>query len=158
MALQMMFEQEFTTGIKAPLPRSESDVLQSREGGPPKKRRKMDSSNKDARAAIQAVMGRFSAWRLDMARFSASANRALPRGDLLLMDARCLSIQEELMAARTDLTVTLAEAPEKIAGHSRVVDVVRALDNIDTSLVELRMRLAVANGRPPSAEGQERGQ
>ena len=48
----------------------------------------------------------------------------------------------ELLAARTDLIIELAEAPRVISGHSRVADVEKALDNIEAALKDIERRLS----------------
>jgi hypothetical protein len=107
----------------------------------PRKRRMMDHSNADARRAIAHTLGRFNDWRLDLARFQGMAERRFTEMERLGMLERCADIEGELMLARTDLIVGLADAPQKVAGHSRVVDVERALDNISTAVDALRKKL-----------------
>lgn len=107
----------------------------------PRRRRVMDTSNGEARRAVAEIVARFSSWRLDLARFSALAERRFTADDRNTMLARCAEIEAELLAARTELIVGLAEAPQRVSGHSRVVDVERALDNIDASVKQLRGKL-----------------
>lgn len=107
----------------------------------PHKRRVMDTSNGEARRAVAETVTRFAEWRADLARFAVTVDRrftAIERRDML---ARCEVIEAELLAARTALIVGLADAPRKVAGHSRVVDVERALDNIEMGVKTLRGKL-----------------
>jgi hypothetical protein len=105
------------------------------------KRRVMDTSNGDARRAVADTLAQFNAWRLDLATYSALAERRFSAAEREKMLARCAAIEEELLAARTELIVSLAEAPQKVAGHSRVVDVEKALDNIEAGVAALRAKL-----------------
>lgn len=57
------------------------------------------------------------------------------------MRAECADLTAEIQEARTDLLLALAEAPQAVAGHSRVVDVERALDGIENNLAEIRRQL-----------------
>lgn len=105
------------------------------------KRRVMDTSNGDARRAVAETLAQFGPWRLDLAQFMAHVERGISSSDREKMLARCRAIEDELLAARTELIVSLAEAPQRVAGHSRVVDVERALDNIEASVTALRAKL-----------------
>ena len=53
----------------------------------------------------------------------------------------CAAIRSEVLAARTDILLALADAPARIAGHSRVVDVERALDSVDVAVKAVEQRL-----------------
>jgi hypothetical protein len=105
------------------------------------RRRVMDHSNADARRAIADTLERFGSWRLDLARFQGMAERRFTDAERRAMLERCTDIEDELTAARTDLLEGLADAPQNVAGHSRVVDVERALDNIADAVAALRRRL-----------------
>jgi len=108
------------------------------EAGP---RRRTDSSGREARSAIAATQQRFGAWRSDLASFSAKVERRSARAETGTMLARCSRIESELGEARTELIVALADTPQRVAGHSSVVDVEKALDNIEASLRALRLKL-----------------
>lgn len=105
-------------------------------------KRQTDTSNAEVRRAIATSWSRFSPWRNDIAHFNALAERGASAPDRDKMLARCAAIETELLATRTDLIVNLAGSPAPVAGHSRVVDVERALDNIEQAVSELRQRLA----------------
>lgn len=105
------------------------------------RRRVVDTSNREARRAIQGTLAQFEGWRLDLARFSAQAERPLSEPARKSMLERCAGIENELLDARTDLIISLAHTPRKVAGHSRVVDVERALDSIEMDIAKLRGRL-----------------
>ena len=65
---------------------------------------------------------------------------------------RCDEIAREIADVRGDLILDLAEAPQPVAGHSRVVDIEKALDNIETALRDVRARLEpTAMSRSPHA-------
>ena len=108
---------------------------------PPKKRRGMDTSSGDARRAVAQTLSQFGPWRLDLAQFMAHVERGISSAEREKMLARCAAIEQELLEARTELIVSLAEAPQKVAGHSRVVDVEKALDNIEAGVTALRAKL-----------------
>jgi hypothetical protein len=57
------------------------------------------------------------------------------------MLGRCDAIEAELLSVRTTLLLDLADAPQKIAGHGRVVDVEKALDGVEAQTGELRRLL-----------------
>ena len=108
---------------------------------PPRKPRVMDTSGADARRAVAETLAQFAPWRFDLARFKALAERHFSATERQAMLKRCAEIETQLLAARTELIIGLAEAPRKVAGHSRVVDVERALDNIEASVKALRGKL-----------------
>lgn len=107
----------------------------------PRRQRVVDNSNGQARRAVADTIPLFGKWRLDLARFEVIIARRFTADERQTMLARCAEIEAELLAARTELIVNLAEAPQQVAGHSRVVDVERALDNIETSMQALRGKL-----------------
>lgn len=107
----------------------------------PHKRRAIDTSNGEARRAVQTTLSQFNAWRLDLARFAVLSQRRSDEPTRTRMLERCGEIERELLEARTELIIGLADAPRKVAGNSRVVDVERALDNVETALATLREQL-----------------
>lgn len=102
-------------------------------------RRTIDRSDQIARAALADALTHFPKWRDDVARFAISAERTR---DPTLMLARCDEIAREIAAVRSDLILDLAEAPQRVSGHSRVVDIEKALDNIEAALNDVRARLS----------------
>lgn len=104
-------------------------------------RRQTDTSNAEARGAIQATLAQFSAWRSDLARYAVQVERRLTEAERAAMLARCDEIERQLLEARTDLLIGLADAPQKVAGHSRVGDVEKALDGVAANVAQLRQRL-----------------
>ena len=100
-----------------------------------------ENPNIVVREAIEPTLTQFNAWRSDLASFAVKAERHFGDRDRQKMLERCGAIEEELRAARTDLIIELAEAPPAIAGHSRVADIEKALDNIETTLREIERRL-----------------
>lgn len=97
--------------------------------------------NHVVRDALEPTLTQFSAWRSDLASLAVRAERGAGDRDRRAMLARCAAIEDELRAARTDLIIELAEAPRAIAGHSRVADVEKALDNIEAALRDIERRL-----------------
>jgi hypothetical protein len=99
-----------------------------------------DRSDQIARDALSEALTHFPKWRDDVARFSMTAARAksTDRGSMLM---RCQEIEREIADVRTDLIVNLAEAPQRVSGHSRVVDIEKALDNLERSLGAVRAQI-----------------
>ena len=114
-------------------------MMHTQQGEPP--RRQVDNSNAEARRAIAHTLGRLSSWRLDLARFQGMAERRFTEADRQAMLARCAAIEGELMMARTDLLLGLADTPRRVTANSRVVDVERALDDVQSAVARLRARL-----------------
>lgn len=98
--------------------------------------------NMVVRDALEPTMAQFNCWRSDLASFAVRADRHAADRDRRKMLERCAAIEDELRAARTDIIIELAEAPQAIAGHSRVADVEKALDNIEAALLDVRSRLS----------------
>ena len=107
----------------------------------PRKPRIVDTSNKDARLAVVDLLERFSTWREDLARYAAQVKRDGTRAEIETILQRCDDIERDLMDARTELLNRLADAPQRVAGNSRVVDLERALDNTEASVNALRQQL-----------------
>ena len=107
----------------------------------PRKPRIMDNSNGEARRAVAETVAHFAPWRADLAHFAVMVERHIRADDREKILNRCAVIEDELMQARTELLLGLADAPQKVSGHSRVVDVERALDNIEAGVKLLRGRL-----------------
>jgi hypothetical protein len=79
-------------------------------------------------ALAQGVDGSVAAHRVD---FLISGVLGYDRLRIL---ASCHEHRQEVGLARTDLILGLANAPQSIAGHSRMVDVERALDCVEDAL------------------------
>lgn len=104
-------------------------------------RRKVDTSNADARRAIAETLARFPAWRDDLARFAVVVERRFTQAERETMLARCTDIATQVQNARVALLETLIEAPQLVASHSRVSDVEKALDGVETTLSSIRRKL-----------------
>jgi hypothetical protein len=98
--------------------------------------------NAIVRDALEPTLTLFNAWRSDVASMAVRADRHAGDRDRRAMLERCAAIEDEVLAARTDLILELGEAPQAIAGHSRVADVEKALDNIEMALKDLERRLS----------------
>ena len=75
---------------------------------------------------------------------AAKAGRSSTDHDRADMLSSCDRIEQEVSEARTQIIIGLADAPQAVRGHSRVVDVEKALDSIETSLAEVRAALRKA--------------
>jgi hypothetical protein len=105
------------------------------------KRRVVQHDSRDARVAVADVVSRFEPWRHGLALMSAKAGRTHEEDERRTMREQCHDIRRQLSEARTELILRLADAPRRVSGHSRVVDVERALDSIDALVDELETRL-----------------
>ncbi len=105
-------------------------------------RRTIDRSDQVARAALADALTHFPRWRDDVARFAISADRKRDPGPML---SRCEEIAREIAEVRLELILNLADAPQRVAGNSRVVDIERALDNIEAALRDVQARLTRTN-------------
>lgn len=102
------------------------------------RRRTVDRSNADARLAVAEVASRFGPWRTSLAQMSAQADRPVDETLRARLLDHCEAIAGEIRAARTDLILELADAPRKVAGHSRVMDIEGAFDNLEATLERVR--------------------
>lgn len=122
-----------------------------------KLRRVTDTSNAEARRAIAAVIAQFAGWRIDIAQYTAWADRRFTEAQRQEMLARCEVIKSEVQEARVSLIVGLLDAPRRVAGHGRVADVEKALDGVDASASALLQKLRPARGnyRQPGQQADQ---
>jgi hypothetical protein len=109
------------------------------------------SSDQLAREALAEALTYFPKWRSDVARFEMTAERARKPVERAPMHERCDEIEREIIEVRTALILNLAEAPQQVSGHSRVVDIEKALDNIESALRDVKARLDPPDVRRSSA-------
>lgn len=67
--------------------------------------------------------------------------RGVAARDVNAMADRCGEIAREIAEVRSDLIFMLAETPQAIAGHSRVVDIEKALDSLEAKLAGVQKQL-----------------
>jgi hypothetical protein len=103
--------------------------------------RSVDRSDQIAREALADALTFFPKWRGDVARFAISADRVRRASEREPMVERCEEIAREIAEVRADLILDLSDAPQRVAGHSRVVDIEKALDNIESALRDVQARL-----------------
>lgn len=106
-----------------------------------KKRRIVDTSNRDARLAVSTTIARCGPWQLELAKFAAWAARRPSMRERQEMLDRCDEIAAGVHEARTALIEGLMDAPRRVLGHSRVADVEKALDGIEARIRNLREQL-----------------
>lgn len=109
--------------------------------GAPRGPRQRDTTNAEARLAVQGAVAQVGQWRNDLARFSARTARPCTPDDRRTILKRCARIEAELADVRAALLRDLEAAPQRVAGHSRVVDIERALDGIAGQTRALRQQL-----------------
>jgi hypothetical protein len=109
-------------------------------------RRASNNTDQLAREALADAFSHFPQWRSDVARFEMTADRVARDADRQPMRSRCEEIEREITDVRTELILNLAEAPQQISGHSRVVDIEKALDNIEAALRDVKERLQSHSG------------
>ncbi len=103
-------------------------------------RRTLNHDLRDAQNALSEVMVRFRRWQDAVAMLSILSRQATP-DRLDTMRAECADLTAEIQKARTDLLLALPKRPRQSPGHSRVVDVERALDGIENNLAGIRRQL-----------------
>jgi hypothetical protein len=101
------------------------------------RRRLMDNSNRVVRNVLAGSIETIGAWRNEVALLKARAAR-FDGHETDKLQARCSEIETGIMEIRMSLLAELADAPHKVRGHSRVVDVEKALDNLEAALSEVR--------------------
>lgn len=97
-------------------------------------RRKVDTSGREACLAVSEIAARLEPLRARIALISAKARRPLSNGERADLVAECDASSSAVTAARADLISNLMEAPRKVAGHSRVVDVEKAIDSLEAAI------------------------
>ena len=88
---------------------------------------------------LAETMDRFPGWRQRCAFMAAAAAR--PDSDPAPLVEDCATIRAEVQEARTDILLALSDAPPRLAGHSRVVDVERALDSVEAAVQAVERQL-----------------
>ena len=99
------------------------------------------SSDQQVRAALADALTHFPAWHDDLARLEVRTARGVAARDLNAMATRCGEISREIAELRSDLIFLLADTPQAIAGHSRVVDIEKALDSLEAKLAGVQKQL-----------------
>lgn len=101
----------------------------------------MTSSDQQVRTALADALSHFPAWHDDLARLEVRTARGVPGREKAAMADRCGEIAREIAEVRTDIIYVLADEPQLIAGHSRVVDIEKALDNLEKKLAGVKRQL-----------------
>src|SRR3569623_2152698 len=100
----------------------------------PRPKRKVDTSGREASLAVAEIAARLEPLRARIALINAKARRDLSNGERKDLVAECDAILAVATAARADLISNLMEAPRKVAGHSRVVDIEKAIDSLEAAI------------------------
>ena len=98
--------------------------------------RVVDHSTRDARVAIATVVSDLERHRSRLAVIAARARHGVSRDEQMSLRKECLAIRLAIHQARLEVLENLMDAPPKVAAHSRVVDVEKALDNLERALSE----------------------
>jgi len=104
--------------------------------------RVMDYSRRDAKLAVADVAKLIEPWHTTLALTAARATHALNRKAREELTAECDRIERAIAEARAELLVRLLDAPQKVTSDSRVVDIEKALDNVELQLRRARLSLA----------------
>lgn len=104
-------------------------------------RRQTNPTGAQARRAVAPTLMHFEAWRSSLTLLIARSERRFSDEEQIEMLSRCIAIDAELLEARTGLLLDLADAPAPVSGHSRVVDVEKALDGVAATVAGVRRRL-----------------
>jgi len=110
--------------------------------GRPVKRRQVDTTNKDARIAVRAVVRALEPLRSRTALIAASALHGVTESERQSLLAECGEIAAGCREARQSLIIGLMDAPRKVAGHSRVLDVEKAIDSLEAAVEQARSSLS----------------
>ena len=98
--------------------------------------RRSDTSGREARLAVADIALRLEPLRSKIALIRERARRPMPEEDRRQLIEACTAISGTVLAARSELVAKLMDAPQKVAGHSRVVDVEKALDSLEGAVRE----------------------
>jgi hypothetical protein len=94
----------------------------------------------EANRVLTYALIRFDDWRNDLALVSSRAGRSHSEAERAAMLFTCDRIRGEVIEARAEIIAGLAETPS-VRGHDRIVDVERALDEVDATIRALRLKL-----------------
>lgn len=98
------------------------------------------ADGREARAAISDVVDRLEPLR-NRAIFIGAKVRHATRQERPKLAEECRRIELAIGDARTELIIRLMDAPPSVAGHSRVLDVEKAIDSLERSLEDVRLAL-----------------
>jgi hypothetical protein len=104
--------------------------------------RVVDTTDRDARSAIKSVITECGPLRERVAMITFKALRPLSNSERADLVDDCKGIEQSIHAARTTLILALMDAPRRVLANSRVADVEKALDNLETSLAAALTALA----------------
>lgn len=108
-----------------------------------RKHRVVSHDARDVRAAISSTLERFAEWREQFAVMDARVTRTLTTDERASMVERCTNIERGIQSARVDMLQKLMHAPSSVAGHSKVADVEKALDNLSSAVFALKRAMRV---------------
>jgi hypothetical protein len=97
---------------------------------------------KAVRRAVADLMAKLDPLQARLAFIAAKASRVRRDLDRQTLQAECREIEETVSEVRTELILRLMDAPPQIAGHSRILDIEKALDSIARSLKQTRRVLS----------------
>jgi hypothetical protein len=93
-------------------------------------------ARREASAAISDIVEQLEPMRTRLALIGAKARHVTTRSERAALQQGCLKIQSSISEARTLLLLRLMDAPAVVSGHSRVLDVERAIDSLERCLIE----------------------
>jgi len=96
------------------------------------------AASKAVRLAVADVMSKLEPLQARVAFLAAKGGRVRGAVDRKAMEAECQEIEAVVGEVRTELILRLMDAPPLIAGHSRILDIEKALDSIERSVKQTR--------------------
>jgi len=87
---------------------------------------------REAQAALAGTVARMETWQNRAKVLRALVSRPASDPSTILSETKLL--RGQILEARTDIIMILADATAGVAGNSRVVDVEKALDSLDQTL------------------------
>jgi hypothetical protein len=102
----------------------------------------MNHNMAHVREALARVVEQMAEWNETLALLAVKAARQPSAEDRKAMRRECERLNLALSEARMQLLTGLECEPQAISGHSRVVDVERALDGLSERLTDVSSQLA----------------
>ena len=103
-------------------------------------------ARREASAAISDIVEGLEPLRTKLAFIGAKSSRSRTASEGAVLLQECLWIESSIAEARTLLVLRLMDALAVVSGHSRVLDVERAIDSLERCLNETLRCLELRGG------------